>query len=71
MGSQTVFILNMTYYCVMAILSGDVLYLGTSESQASERLNPGTCYGVARSSLEAQNRAFSRAMMFRENGYSG
>ena len=45
-----------TFYAVMRIATGELLYLGKSEHRACVALNPGCCYGTAKNEVIAQRR---------------
>lgn len=53
-----------TFYAVMSIATGELLYLGKSEHQACIALNPGCCYGKARNEVIAQRRCIERHTFF-------
>lgn len=46
--------MSATYYCVMRIEGGRVVYLGTDEDDCAEALDDGTCFGKAEGAIEAE-----------------
>jgi len=58
---------NTTYYCVVHIASNRVRYIGRSEDDMAEALEPGTSWGKGINAIEAEKAALLAAWKVRKS----